>query len=113
LYEGRLDLLSAPAKAAIEYGQLFVSPVVDLELQLLKEIGRILKGPADVLGALAGELGLGLTSTEFAEIVASARDLAWTRDPFDRLIVADALISDATLITKDRLIRKHCASSTW
>ena len=113
LYEGRVDLLSASAKAAVEYGQLFVSPIVDLELQLLREIGRIVKGPEVVLNALAREIGLQLTATEYPIVVAAARDLGWTRDPFDRLIVADALISNATLITKDRVIRRHCPSSTW
>ena len=31
----------------------------------------------------------------------------WTRDPFDRLIVANAKAAGAPLITKDERIRKH------
>lgn len=113
LYEGRSDLLSPAARDAVERGQLVVSPIVDLELQLLHEIGRILKGPETVLPALAREVGLQVAATAFSRVVATARELSWTRDPFDRLIVADATLAGAKLVTKDRLIRKHCAAAVW
>ena len=113
LYEGRSELLSAAARNAVERGQLLVSPVVDLELQLLREIGRILKGPEIVLPALSREIGLHVAAMDYARVVVAARDLAWTRDPFDRLITADAMLAGARLVTKDRLIRKHCPAAVW
>lgn len=113
LYEGRIDLLSTAAVQAIEYGRLMISPIVDLELQLLREIGRILKGPDTILSALARDVGLEMDMTAFARIVAAARELSWTRDPFDRLIAAQAIIAGARLVTKDRLMRKHCAAALW
>ena len=113
LYEGRVDLLSAAAAQAIEQGQLMISPLVDLELQLLHEIGRILKGPQTILSALAADIGLEMATTPFAVVVAAARGLSWTRDPFDRLIAAQAIVADAKLVTKDRLLRKHCAAAFW
>ena len=39
--------------------------------------------------------------------------LSWTRDPFDRLIVAQAAVRDARLITKDRVLRKRYGASLW
>lgn len=113
LYEGRSELLSAAAREAVEHGQLAISPIVDLELQLLHEIGRILKGPGTVLPALAREIGLQVAATEYPRIIAAARDLSWTRDPFDRLIVAHATLAGARLVTKDRLIRKYCPAAVW
>lgn len=113
LYEARIDLLSDPARAAIERGRLFVSPVVDLELQYLHEIGRISKGPEAVLSALSTEIGLAPDQQPLDKIVARARDLHWTRDPFDRLIVAAALLAGGRLVTKDALIRKHCKAAIW
>ena len=113
LYEGRVDLLSATARDAIERGQLVASPIVDLELQLLYEIGRILKGPETVLATLAREIGLQMAANGFREIVVAARRLKWTRDPFDRLIVAAAALGAAKLVTKDRLIRRHYAAALW
>ena len=113
LYEGRVELLSAPARAALERGRLAVSPIVDLELQFLYEIGRILKGPAAVLSALGRDLGLRISEMGFASVVAAAREFTWTRDPFDRLIVGEAAISGALLVSKDRLIRRHFPASVW
>jgi PIN domain nuclease of toxin-antitoxin system len=113
LYEGRIDLLSPTAAQAIEQGRLIVSPIVDLELQLLHEIGRILKGPDTILTALAFDIGLETDTTAFAVVAATARGLGWTRDPFDRLIAAQALVANAKLVTKDRLMRKHCAAALW
>lgn len=113
LYEARIDLLSETARAAIERGRLFVSPIVDLELQYLHEIGRISKGPTAILSALATEIGLAVDGQPLAAIVSRARDLSWTRDPFDRLIVAGALLAGGRLVTKDTLIRKHCKSALW
>lgn len=38
---------------------------------------------------------------------------SWTRDPFDRLIVANAKAAGAPLITKDERIRKHYRRAIW
>jgi PIN domain nuclease of toxin-antitoxin system len=114
LYEGRIDLLSVAARDALERAQaLAVSPIVDLELQLLHEIGRLLEGPATVLPGLARDMGLRLAESPFGSVVAAAREVEWTRDPFDRLIVASAVMAQAKLITKDSLIRKNCRLALW
>lgn len=113
LYEGRVDLLSAPAAEAIEAGRLMVSPVVDLELQYLHEVGRISKGPRPVLSALAADIGLGVSNEALSRIVVQARELSWTRDPFDRLIVAEAMLTGAKLVTRDDVIRRHFRSAVW
>jgi PIN domain nuclease of toxin-antitoxin system len=113
LYEGSLDRLSAAAAQAIEAGRPAVSPIVDLELQLLHEIGRIVKGPGPILSALGRDIGLQVEGAEFPRVAAVARSLGWTRDPFDRLIVAQAMLSGARLVTKDALIRRHCAAALW
>lgn len=113
LYEARLELLSEIARAAIERGRLLVSPIVELELQYLHEVGRISKGPGAILSALAAEIGLALDQPPLAAIVSRARELSWTRDPFDRLIVANALHTGGRLLTKDMLVRKHCKAALW
>ncbi|MBI2286306.1 MAG: PIN domain-containing protein [Nitrosomonadales bacterium] len=113
LYEARLDLLSDASRAAIEQGRLLVSPIVGLELQYLHEIGRISRGPGAILSALAAEIGLAVDQPPLAAIADRARELSWTRDPFDRLIVANALHTGGRLVTKDALIRKHCKAALW
>jgi PIN domain nuclease of toxin-antitoxin system len=37
----------------------------------------------------------------------------WTRDPFDRIIVAQARLRGAPLLTKDRTIQTHHAEAFW
>ncbi|MGQ0543759.1 MAG: type II toxin-antitoxin system VapC family toxin [Betaproteobacteria bacterium] len=113
LYEGRVEQLSRPAKQAIESAQPCVSPLVDLELALLHEIGRITKGPETVLSALSRDIGLRVEAAGFPEVVAAARSLRWTRDPFDRLICAQATLAGARLVSRDALIRRHCPAALW
>ena len=50
---------------------------------------------------------------EAREIGQHARLLGWPRDPFDRLIVAHALASRATLLTADETILGNCAQARW
>ena len=43
----------------------------------------------------------------------AAMEFSWTRDPFDRLIAAQALVSGERLLTRDRLIRANCSWAFW
>lgn len=115
LYEGDVERLSEHAIETIESSEcLLVSPMVDLELQYLYEIGRISRGPEEILAALAEEIGLQVSSSPFSLVVKAARNINWTRDPFDRLITAQVmLMENARLVTKDRLIREHCTRAVW
>lgn len=113
LYEGRTDLISAAAMSAIEEGLLQVSPVVRLELAYLHEIERINRGGHAVLEALAKDIGLSQADVSLAHVMRKAETLSWTRDPFDRLIVAHAEVADALLVTKDKSIRQHCDRAVW
>ena len=113
LYEGRSELLTPAALQAIESGLLQTSPVVQLELTYLHEIGRITRDGSYVLEALAKDIGLSVADVSLAQVMKIAGTLTWTRDPFDRMIVAHAMIADAALVSKDGLIRKHCDRVIW
>ena len=113
LYEGRSELLTPAALQAIESGLLQTSPVVQLELTYLHEIGRISRDGNYVLEALAKDIGLSVADVSLAQAMKIAGTLTWTRDPFDRMIVAHAMIADAALVSKDDLIRKHCDRAIW
>ena len=65
--------------------------MVALELETLFERGKIDRDPAFMLANLESSMSLGVSETAFATIVDRARTFAWTRDPFDRLIVANAM----------------------
>jgi PIN domain nuclease of toxin-antitoxin system len=46
-------------------------------------------------------------------VIQAATGLSWTRDPFDRLISAHAIVTNSPLITADETIREHLALAVW
>jgi PIN domain nuclease of toxin-antitoxin system len=46
-------------------------------------------------------------------VVHAAESTDFTRDPFDRLIVAHASLHGAPLVTKDEHLHRHHASAVW
>ena len=113
LYLGDLDKLSASARKLIEEEDLFVSPAAVLELELLREIGRLDPSASHVVAALEQCIGLRICDLPFRSVVQHALKESWSRDPFDRLIVANAKANGAALVTKDEKIRRHYASAIW
>ena len=108
VYENDLRRFSADALRAIEADDdIRVSPMVLLELELLHEIKRIRTSPRRLMETLAADIGLKICAAPFAAVANKASEERWTRDPFDRLIVAQARLAEAALITRDRVIRAH------
>lgn len=114
LCERRLDRFSPDASAAIEESELRISPMVLLELAYLYEIKRIVQPPQALFGQLEAQLGLTLCDHPFPAIIQTALLETWTRDPFDRVIVAQARANGySPLVTSDGKIRKHYSRSVW
>lgn len=113
LEEGALEVFGPAAVDVIERAALFVSPVVRLELRFLAEVGRVTVEPDEVLSGLATKLGVVQSDDPIAAVVAEAMRLAWTRDPFDRLLVATAALHRAPLITSDQKIHENFADAVW
>jgi PIN domain nuclease of toxin-antitoxin system len=106
--------LTDRARAAIvDSADLRISPMVRLELQYLHELGRTGAPAAAIVDELAAVLGLRVCETPFPAVVAAAARWNWTRDPFDRLIVAQASLNGAPLVTKDRRIHERYAEAIW
>jgi PIN domain nuclease of toxin-antitoxin system len=106
--------LSPRATEVIEAAeQLRCSPMVRLELQYLMEVGRTTAPAVEVLDALNAATGLVLCDAPFPAVVREAEAYRWTRDPFDRLIAAQAALFDAPLVTKDELLQRHYPRAVW
>lgn len=109
-----LDLLSPGARERIEGAErLRVSPIVLLELALLRETGRVRNDPHEILGSLRESVGLEIAPESFAGVAAESVRQGWTRDPFDRIIAAQAVVAGAELVTRDRTIREHLPLAVW
>ena len=113
LFAGDVTRLSAAARGAIEEDDLLVSPAVVLELQYLYETKRVADSAELVVEDLRHRLSVRVCDLPFPDVARRALALSWTRDPFDRLIVAQAALRDAKLVTKDRALRKRCGASVW
>ena len=113
LYAGLIDQFDPKLLPAIDEAALRVSPMVELELQYLKEIGRTSEGGKTVLSDLETKLSVQVCDEPFAHVIAIALGQTWTRDPFDRIIVAQAALTNSSLLTKDQAIRRHYPLAFW
>jgi PIN domain nuclease of toxin-antitoxin system len=113
IYGGEEAKLSEVAADRIQNDDVFVSPAVVLELQLLHEIKRVRPTATRIIDQLSTDMGLSVCQLPFAAVVEHALKEKWVRDPFDRLILAHAAANQAPLITKDEKIRRHYRRSIW
>jgi PIN domain nuclease of toxin-antitoxin system len=113
LYSGESCRFEKKAAEAIENFDLMISPMVQLELQFLHEIDRIREKPDKIIKTLRNDFGMSICDDTLNSVVEIAALINWTRDPFDRLIVAQAIQHSVPLITKDSEIRKHYKNSIW
>lgn len=82
-------------------GQLYVSPASLLEIQFLVEVGRIRLRSGAALRDLAADERWMMDSPSSIDWFERALDVGWTRDPFDRLLVAHALLRGWRVATGD------------
>lgn len=113
LYAGELSLFPPGVLDLLSETTLMISPIVLLELQYLFEIGRIKAHPEKIFQSLEKSIGLKSCSIEFQKVVRGSLKQTGARDPFDRLIVSQAMIAKAALITKDEEILKNYSAAVW
>jgi len=114
IYASGSAKISAAASHAIENAaDLRVSPMAMLELDFLCEIKRISVGSKEIYAYLHQQIGLCQCDRTFADIAAMAAAQSWTRDPFDRLIVAQAALGDDLLVSKDAVIQSNYSATIW
>lgn len=113
LFSGELDKISKKALELIEEHELLVSPMVILELEFLYEIGRLNYKYDAILSSLSESIDLKVCSLPFVNVVKESTKHNWTRDPFDRLIVANAICNNSLLLTRDKKIRDNYVKAVW
>ena len=114
LSQGAMDRMSAAATRQMAETNLLLSPMALLELEYLYEIRRILLSAEAVRLKLEHELGVIVCQLDFAAITNAALNEKWTRDPFDRLIVANAKANGLSpLISADEEIRSNYPRAVW
>ena len=87
--------------------------MVEMELNYLHEISRINCSALTILDSLRRAIGLETCNQPFASAIGATLKLEWTRDPFDRIIVAQASQRESPLLTADQSIREHYLAAVW
>jgi PIN domain nuclease of toxin-antitoxin system len=114
LYGGKPQKLTAEAKRQIERNDLLISPLVLLELQYLFDRKRIAVDPWTIFNFLHTTIGLDLCQLPFSTVIRESLDIAWTSEPFDRIIVAQAKANgESLLITADEAILENYHRAVW
>ena len=111
--QGKVILLDTNALLWLEAGhrrardlqktgrRLYLSPISVLELQILQEAGR-LRLSAGTVAAFFDDDRWTLDDPPASRWVATSLTIGWTRDVFDRLIVAHARLRGWRLATSDQ-----------
>ena len=111
---GKLSPASAEAIDAFD-SVLLWSDVSALEIALKWSAGKLVlpDPPRHWLERQIETWGLDCLSLRRADIYRASELPTYHRDPFDRLLVASALGSNATILTPDEAIRQYPVSCRW
>jgi len=104
--------LAAPAKLSpatrkqLDSAEVFVSAASIWEISIKSALGKLDADPADILAAIepAGFALLPITGAHAAKVATLP---AVHRDPFDRMLVAQALSEPMILFTNDEVLRPY------
>ena len=98
----------------MEVDDLLISAMVILELEMLHEKGAIRYPASKIFSDLNQQIGVSVCQLPMAAVMNSALELKWTRQPGDRIIVANAIANnEAPLITSDRRIKEMYRNAIW
>jgi PIN domain nuclease of toxin-antitoxin system len=102
------EAATADVRSAFDAGRRFVSQVCAIEIAVKQSIGKLnLPAPFETdfqyaFTQMVQRLGAELIDIDLRHTAAMARLPLVHRDPFDRLIIAQALTDNLTIITRDR-----------
>jgi len=113
LYAGDQSRFTKKGLTLINVNDLLISPIVKLELQYLLEIKRITQTADAIISDLKKRIGLKICQKPFEEIIQNSIKQTWTRDPFDRIIVAHAALDNLMLLSKDKTILGSYEFARW
>jgi PIN domain nuclease of toxin-antitoxin system len=108
--------LSRPARTAMEAEgtELCISTASVWEMAIKASLGRLtLPGPVDTYLAEKIEEGYRMLPVTWSQAAVVERLPFHHRDPFDRLLVAQALAERCPIVTRDRVFRKYGVGVVW
>ena len=113
LYAELIEKLTPAAEKVIEDDDIVISQFVRLEMRYLYKIDRIRTRPYPITKSLFKSLGLKISNRPLETIMEEAPRISWTRDVFDRLLVAEAESAGCGFVSADKTIRSHYKRTIW
>lgn len=106
--------LSARARAAIadRTNTVFVSACVGYELYYKRRLGKISPPPADITRQLQAD-GFRIMPISLAHALAAANLPGPHRDPWDRIMIAQAKIEKLHVVTVDKVFSDYAVPVVW
>ena len=113
LYQADKNMFSERAQELLQEEMLAISPIVLLELEYLYESKKILHRGEQIVDELQKTIQLHIADDAWQKVCRFATTFDWTRDPFDRCIVAQAALHNEALLTKDANLLKKYEHAVW
>jgi PIN domain nuclease of toxin-antitoxin system len=114
---GADDVFPAPVRDMIEdpHSHVVVSVASQWELMIKSMAGKLQFPDAAerFLIAMPKELGFRVLDVQPRHVAALAELPQIHRDPFDRMLVAQALVEDLDLVTDDEVVRRYPVRTMW
>ncbi len=66
-----------------------------------------------IISNLSDKIDLQICNKNFNDIISISLTISWTRDPFDRIITANALLNNNILLSKDQNILNNYPYAKW
>lgn len=103
------ERLSSAMLAALtdDASDIFVSPISFYEIEVKRASGKWDVEPMDEWPLLLQDSGVSLLSFLPEHAIAAARLPAIHKDPWDRLLVASAILSGMTIVTQDKALSRY------
>ncbi|GMV88749.1 MAG: hypothetical protein AMXMBFR81_16800 [Chthonomonas sp.] len=95
--------------------ELFLSPVSIWELELKVQLGKLVVGipVREAVQRMIAVLGLQVVDLDMASAFRSATLPLLHRDPFDRMLICQAIEHGCTLVTSDTMMRSYPVRTLW
>lgn len=101
------DAIQAPGNG------VFISAISPYELELKKALGKLSYPDVADWGTLAAQVGWQALPISLAHGVAAARLPYHHGDPWDRLLIAQAMFEMLTLVSSDKRIARYGVPTLW
>lgn len=107
LYAQHIESIPAYTRDYLNTNHVTIPQAARLELQYMYEAKRVPCDSNEICDALMDTIGAQLSDVNMADLITASLGFSWAKDPFDRLIAAEAKTLDKLLVTPEETILRN------